>query len=175
MASSENTDGRSSAVDVTKLKAQYKKDNARAKSNFSRAKNKLLEQQELPSRREVQDACGRMDTCLELAIDVLINFSEFYFRNNEIQKCMWASNEMEKIDDEYRSAYEAANEYLQSRQDGRSSVTSETLNIEMLVKLNISETSTKEIAETQESLKQTEQEIRIARSNTKQPCQFANT
>ena len=38
MTSSVNTDGRSSAVDVTKLQAEYKKDKARAKSNFSRGR-----------------------------------------------------------------------------------------------------------------------------------------
>lgn len=117
MASSENTDGQSSAVDVTKLEAEYKKNKARAKSNFSRAKNKLLsllQQQVMPSRREVQDACRRMDTCSELAIDVLMNFSEFYIRNNEMQKSVRVSNEMEKIDDEYSLEYEAANKYLQS-------------------------------------------------------------
>ena len=115
MASSENMDGWSSAVDVTKLEEEYKKDKARAKSNFSRAKNKLLsllEQQELPSRREVQDAYRRLDTCSELAIDVLTNFSDFYIRNNEMQKSMRVSNEMEKIDNDYSPAYEAANEYL---------------------------------------------------------------
>ena len=136
MASSENTDGRSAAVDVTKLEAEYK-DKARANSNFSCAKNKLLsllEQQELPSRREVQDACRRMETCSELAIDVLTNVSEFYIRNNEIQKSMRVSNEMEKIDDEYSSAYGAGNEYLQSRQDDRSSVTSEILRLICLKK-----------------------------------------
>lgn len=114
MASSENTDGRILAVDVTKFEAEYKKDKARAKLNFSRAKNKvlsLLEQQELPSRRKVQDSCRRMDTCSELAIDVLTNFSEFYIGNNEMQKRGRDSNGMEKMDDEYISTYETANEY----------------------------------------------------------------
>lgn len=58
-------DGWGAADDVTKMKAEYKKGGARAKSIFSRAKNKLLsllEQQELLSRREVQDVCQRMDT-----------------------------------------------------------------------------------------------------------------
>lgn len=85
-----------------------------------------------------------MDTCSELAIDVLTNFSEFYIRNNEMQKSMRVSNEMEKIDDEYSSAYEAANEYLQSRQDERSSVTSDILSINMTEQMNISETNDKE-------------------------------
>ena len=98
MASSENTDGWSSAENIVKLEAEYKKDKARVKSSFSRAKNRLiglLEQQELPSRNEVQDACRMMDSCAELAKDVLTNFSEFYIRINEMQKSMCVSNEAE--------------------------------------------------------------------------------
>ena len=76
---------------------------------------------------------------------------------------------MEKTDDEYSSAYEAANEYLQSRQDDWSSVT-DTLTIDMLVRMNISETSKKEVSETQQSLHQTEQEVRTVCSNTNDPA-----
>ena len=77
MASSENTDSRSATVDVTRLEAEYKKEKARSKSNFSRSRNQLLsllEQQELPSRRKVQDSCRNMDSCSELAMDVLTIF-----------------------------------------------------------------------------------------------------
>ena len=49
--------------------------------------------------------CVTTDTCSELAIGVLTNFSEFYIRNNDMQKSMQGSNEMVKIDDEYSSAY----------------------------------------------------------------------
>ena len=42
MASSENTDGRSSAENIVKLGAEYKKDKARVKSSFSRTKNRLI-------------------------------------------------------------------------------------------------------------------------------------
>ena len=87
-----------------------------------------------------------------------------------MQKSMQVSNEMEEIDNDYSPAYEAADDYLQSQQDDRSSVTSETLTTKMLEKMDISEISRKEIAETQESLKQTEQEIRTARSNTNYPA-----
>ena len=76
---------------------------------------------------------------------------------------------MEKIDDEYSSAYEAVNEYLQSRQDDRSRVTSDTLTIDMLERMNISETSKKEVSETQQSLHQTEQEVRTVCSNRNDP------
>ena len=43
---------------------------------------------------------------------------------------------------------------------------SETLTIDMLENMDISETRRREIAETQERLKQTEQEIRTVQSNT---------
>ena len=48
--------------------------------------------------------------------------SEFYNKIDEMQKKMRVSNEMEKLDDEYRAAYETANEYLQSCQDERSDI-----------------------------------------------------
>ena len=41
-----------------------KREKARRKSNFTRIKNKvlfLIEQRELPSQHEIQDACSRMD------------------------------------------------------------------------------------------------------------------
>lgn len=42
MASSENTDSRGEIVDVVRLETEFKKDKARAKSNFTRSRNKLL-------------------------------------------------------------------------------------------------------------------------------------
>ena len=63
MASSENRDSRSSTFDTARQEAEYKKDKTRAKSNFSRSKNKLmalLEETEQPSRREVLDARRKM-------------------------------------------------------------------------------------------------------------------
>ena len=61
-----------------------------------------------------------------------------------MQKSMRVSNEAEKLDDGYSSAYEAATEYLQSRQDERSSVTSDILSINMIEQMNISETNERE-------------------------------
>ena len=83
---------------------------------------------------------------------------------------MCVSKEIEKIDDEYSSAYEAVSEYLQSRQDDRSGVTSDTLTIDMLERMNISETNKKEVSKTQQSLHQTEQEVRTVCSNTNDPA-----
>ena len=114
MASSDTT-----TVEVTRLEAEYKKDKARVKSNFSRARGNitsLLEDQALPSRRDVLDACRKMDSCSEIATDVLTNFAEFYIRIGEVQKSMRVSNEIEKIDEEYSATYKTAREYLESRQ-----------------------------------------------------------
>ena len=58
-----------------------------------------------------------------------------------MQKSMRVSGEMEKLEDEYHSANEAANEYLQSRQDDRASTVSEILSIDLLGRMNISESS----------------------------------
>lgn len=57
----------------------------------------LLEEQELPSRREVRDASWKMDSCSELAMGVLTNFSEFYIKIDEMQKRIRVSSEMEKL------------------------------------------------------------------------------
>ena len=166
MASSENRDYRST-VSTERLEGEYKRDKARAKANFGRCKNKLvslLEEHEPPSRRAALDACGKMDSLSELATDVLTSFAEFYISIDEVQKSMRVSNDLEKILDEYSSAHEAATDYLESRQDERSSVTSDILTIDMLEHMNSSETNKKEV-EKQQVLPQTEQEVSAVYSN----------
>ena len=71
---------------------------ARAKSNFTRSRNKLLilfEQEDMPSRKDVRNACHSMDTCLEIVMGVLSNFSDFYTKNNELQTSRLVVKEME--------------------------------------------------------------------------------
>ena len=122
-------------IDVAGLEIQHKKDKARTKANFTRARNSLLmllEQQDLPSRREVKVACDKMDGCMDLVMKVLANFSDFYIQNSNLQKGQRIVNEMEKIEEEFYSAYEAAREYLDSRRDDASSVTSDILSIDLL-------------------------------------------
>lgn len=65
---------------------------------------------------------------------VLTNFSEFYIKIDEKQKSIRVSSEMEKLDDEYRTAYKTAKDHLQSRQYKRSSVFSDILSIDMIDK-----------------------------------------
>ena len=138
-------------IDVEGLELQYKKDKSRTKANFTRTRNSLLillEEQDLPSRREVKGACDKMDGCMELVMKVLENFSEYYIQNGNLQKGQKIVNEMEKIEEEFYTAYEAAREYLDSRRDDASSVASDILSIDLLQRMNItdgdSETSRKE-------------------------------
>ena len=92
----------------------------------------LLEETEQPSRREVLDARRKMDSCSEIATDILISFAEFYIRMDEIQKSMRVSNEPEILAEEHSSAREEVKDYLASREDEQSSVTSDILTIDML-------------------------------------------
>ena len=112
---------------ITRLEAEYKKDTARVKINFSHSRSKLitlLEEQERPSRRAVLDACWKMDSCSEIAAEVLTSFSVFYLKLDELQKSMRVSSALEKIHAEYNSARETATDYLKSRIDDRSGYTS---------------------------------------------------
>ena len=80
---------RGNIVDDTRLENQFKKDKCRTKSNFTRSRNNLLllvEEQDMPSHRAVKEAYRIMDSCLELVIEVLTIFSEFYTKNWELQK-----------------------------------------------------------------------------------------
>ena len=88
MASSEYRD----VVDFAPLENEFKKHKCRAKSNFTRSRTKLsdlLEENATFNRREIKDARKRMETCLELVMGVLTNFSDFYTKYGEHQKSSW--------------------------------------------------------------------------------------
>ena len=129
-------------VDVVRLENEFKKDKCRAKSNFTRSKNKLLSliaHEETPSRREIHEACKRMDSCMDIVMEVLSNFSDFYVDNNELQKSQTIVGEMEKIDEEFHAAHERKREYLDSQHDDNASVSSGILSIDLLQRMNISD------------------------------------
>ena len=66
----------------------------------------------MPSRTGVRDACQKMDTCMEIAVEVLPRFSDFYIKNKQLQKSKIVVSEMGKIEDEFYTAYEKAQGYL---------------------------------------------------------------
>ena len=76
---------------------------------------------------------------MEIVTEVSYKYSDFYTRNGELQKGKRVVSEMETIDEDYCTACETAREYLESRIDDRSSVTSNIMSIDMLLRMNISD------------------------------------
>ena len=108
MATSENRidigNYREINVDVARLEMEFKKDKCQGKSNFTRARNKLLsliDNEEGPSRRAIDEACRKMDSCMDIVLELLSNFSDFYFENNELQKGQKIISEMERIEEDF--------------------------------------------------------------------------
>ena len=133
-ANSENVDLFGNAIDVAMLEAEFRKDKAKAKSNFTRSRNNLLlmvEYQSLPSRSGIRDACHSMDMCMETVMDVLSSLTTFHLQNNEIQKGIMVVSEMEKIETDFCAAYEIAWAYIDSRVGEKSTDLSDCLSIDL--------------------------------------------
>ena len=143
MASSEISDSRDRNLDITELETELKKNKARDKTKFTRYRNKmflLLEEQDLPSRRAVQDACEQMDNCLETAMEVMTSLLDLYIQTKALDKGKKIVIEMEKMEAEFYIAYEVAREYLDSQKEHSSSVSSDILSID-LQRMNIPDRS----------------------------------
>ena len=93
----------------------------------------------MPSRREVKEACKKMDSCMELGMDVLSKFSDFYIKHQEFQRSTMAANGMVKIEADFYKISEAAQEYPESRKDDASSVASDILSIDLCRRMNITD------------------------------------
>ena len=48
------------------------------------------------SRRAEKETCRKMDSCLELVMEVLTKFSDFYTKNGKLQKDKKIISEIEK-------------------------------------------------------------------------------
>ena len=71
-----NTGG--TVSDFTDKEAALKLEKSRAKSSFTRIKYKLLfwvESKDIRTSREVHEACNKLDTCLEEALNVMARLS----------------------------------------------------------------------------------------------------
>ena len=78
-----------------------KRDKARAKLNFTRARNKLLsllKMEELPSTRAVDDANSSLDNWLDTAIETMASLSTLYIQDNELEKGKTVVLKMDKIE-----------------------------------------------------------------------------
>ena len=117
MSNRENADCRDSPFDVAMLEAEFRKDKAKGKSNFTWSIYKLLliaGSKNLPSRSEVCDACLSMDLCMEIVMECLSNLASFYIKDKELQKAYVVVSEMEKIETDVSAAYKIAWAYLDS-------------------------------------------------------------
>ena len=81
------TSGNSVTSNIAEQETDLKKQMSREKSSFTRARNKLLfllEDQELPSRREVKELCQKMDSYLETAMDVMTKLPDFFLKSKHM-------------------------------------------------------------------------------------------
>lgn len=137
-------EGTGTTIEYSEMETALKKEKARAKSNFTRAKNKILsliEGEELPRRRALQDACYGMDTWMERAMETMSSLSDLYSKHKERDKDKKVVMEMEKLESEFATANETAREYMESRRDDKSSVCSEILTINQENNLTVSDQS----------------------------------
>ena len=149
MASSETRDTIESRgnVDVTAIENAFKKDKSRAKSNFTRSRNRLLmliKEHDLPSHLDVNEACKKLESCFEIVMDILANFSDFYTKQKKKQtpKCKHIVGEMGQIEEDFYTASGSARECLKSRKDDSSSLSlAEMLKIDLRRGLNIADNS----------------------------------
>ena len=133
-AKSENVDLLGNAIDVAMLEAEFRKGKAKAKSDFTRARNNLLlmvDYHSLPSRSGIRDACYKMDICMEIVMDVLSSLTMFHLQNKELQKGIVVVSEMEKIETDFCAAYEIAWAYLDSREGEKSTDLSDCLSVDL--------------------------------------------
>ena len=87
----ECADRAGTTIEYTEKETALKKEKARAKSNLTRAGNKLssLLEEEQPSRRAVQDVCSRLDIWMEHAMEVIEKLSDLYIKYAELEKENW--------------------------------------------------------------------------------------
>ena len=88
-----------------------KSEKARAKTIFTRTCNKvlfLIEKQSLPSNRETEDACGRLDSAMGSDMDAMASLSKLYMQNKNIENRKKVIIEMDTIKEEYATVYKAA-------------------------------------------------------------------
>ena len=130
----DNVDRIGSSIDIAMVEVEFRKQKAKAKSNFTQARSNLLlmvKCQNLPSRSGIWDACHNIDMCMEIVMELLSNFTTIYIKSKEVQKANVVVNEMEKIERDFTATYEIALAYLESREDDKSRVIPDSLLIDL--------------------------------------------
>ena len=102
---------------------ELKKERSASKSRFTLYRNRLLlliEEPGLP-RTEVNSACRKMDSYMESSIEVMSKLSDIYIRNKHLDKASKIVNKMDKLEEEFHSAYETVYESLNLQKNNYSS------------------------------------------------------
>ena len=93
----------------------FKEEKCRAKTNFTRARRKLLsliDDDHPPRRNEVRNGCENLDLVLEAALRIMENLSEEYSRRGDRYNRKKVGREMEQLESEFTEAQNRAQEYL---------------------------------------------------------------
>ena len=123
------------------LELSLKSEKARAKSNFSQSWNKiqfLIETSILPSRIEIVDAVDKLDIVMEIVMISLESLSKLYLKIKDSENRKKIIAEMEKVDEEYSTAYKEVRKYI-GMQSIRPSETIKIQTINLSARNNISE------------------------------------
>ena len=100
-----------------------------------------MESEDIGTSREVQEACNKLDDCLEKVLDVMARLSRLYTKNKEKEKGLKVALEPDKLEEDYNSSYDIARHYLRSLKGDQSSETSEILTIDLFNRMNIDDNS----------------------------------
>ena len=100
----------------------------------------LIEKQRLPSNREIEHACDKLDSAMDSAMDAMASLSKLYMQNKDIENRKMFIIEMDTIDEEYATAYKAARRCIEL-QKTKSSETPEKKTIDSKNSVDISKQS----------------------------------
>ena len=113
--------------DVEERLETFKQQKAKAKTNFTRARHKLLaliDDDHPPRRSEVREECRKLDTALEKAMCVMENLSEEYSRVGDRYNRRKLGREIEQLENEFTEAQNRAQDYLDKTKPESSSESS---------------------------------------------------
>ena len=125
----ENQQETEQEIDPEELLEDLKQRKSRAKAVFTRIRHQILrfieEEEYQPTRREIYQACEKLDIAQEKAINIMTELSVEYFRAGEKWKRKQVGEEIEQLETEYHRCHSQIQEYLESmRKDDASSIVS---------------------------------------------------
>ena len=106
---------------IESLKQQKAKD----KSAFTRIKNELLsllDEEDYPSRREVNAVCQKLCEVQERTMSTMEELCQEYLSSKEKENRKKLTNEMDRLEAEFSEAHDKAQEYLDNRKNELSSL-----------------------------------------------------